>query len=138
MKPQHTVKPEPDAAALRQFGLAFGAIIAVLFGLLLPLLFARDLPWWPWLTGAVFVLWALAAPSSLAPVYRVWMLFGNVMQRITTPVLLALIFFVVITPVGLCRRWFARDPMNRRFDPDSDSYRQPSKASKADDLKRPF
>ena len=40
--------PELDRAGLRQFGLLMGGFVALVFGLLLPWLFERTLPLWPW------------------------------------------------------------------------------------------
>ncbi len=78
----------PDAAELRQFGFIMGGFIALVFGLVLPWLFGRPWPAWPWLVAAVFAVWALAAPRTLRPVYRAWMRFGAIMGRITTPLLM--------------------------------------------------
>ena len=65
--------------------------IAVLFGLGFPWLLDRPLPWWPWLVAAVFLIWSLAAPTTLNPVYRVWMRFGFVLNAIMSRVVLALV-----------------------------------------------
>ena len=129
---------EPDRRELRQFGLLFGGLVALVFGLGLPWLFAHSFPLWPWLVGASFGAWALAAPLSIAPFYRLWMRFGNFMSRITTPLLMGLIFFVVITPVGLVRQAIVRDPLKRRFDPGATSYREPSERSPPENIENPY
>ena len=60
----------PDRKGLREFGLVTGAIIAGLFGLLLPFLFALAYPLWPWIVFAILGLWALLGPSTLGGVYH--------------------------------------------------------------------
>ena len=134
----HTVQiPELDGKGLREFAFVTGAIVAGLFGLLLPWLFDAGLPIWPWIIFGVLALWGLILPKSLRPVYHGWMRFGLFMSRITTPLILGIVFYLIISPIGLIRRTFGTDPLRRDLD-DADSYRVPSKRAPADHLKRPF
>jgi hypothetical protein len=130
--------PELDAKGLRQFALSTGAIIAALFGLLLPWLLDLGWPLWPWVLAAVLGIWGLAAPASLRPVYRGWMRFGQFMSKITTPLILGLVFFLVFMPVGLVMRLAKHDPMRRRLDATADSYRVPSRPAARDAVERPY
>ncbi len=137
---EHTI-PELDAKGLREFGLVTGGIVAGLFGLFFPWVFDRsfpeDFPWWPWIVFAVLAVWGLIAPNSLRPVYRNWMKFGLMLSRITTPIIMGLVFYLVITPFGLVRRLFAADAMARKFE-NLVSYRVPSKKIKKENLEKPF
>ncbi len=63
--------PELDRKGLREFGLVTGTIVAVLFGLFFPWLLERAFPLWPWVVFGVLGAWALVAPLSLRPLYRV-------------------------------------------------------------------
>ena len=138
MTDQHHTIPELDAKGLREFALVTGSIVAVLFGLFFPWLL--DLPWplWPWILAGVLVIWGLVAPASLRPVYRMWMRFGLLMNRIVTPVLLGAIFFLIITPVGLIRRMSSRAPVARSFEQAADSYRIPSRKQPREKMEKPF
>ncbi|MFK7977004.1 MAG: SxtJ family membrane protein [Halioglobus sp.] len=118
---QHSI-PELGNQGLRKFGITTGAIVAVLFGLVLPWLFSIVTPYWPWMAGGVLALWGVAHPSSLNPVYRGWMRFGLLISKVTTPIMLGFVFFLVIMPIGLVMRIF-RDPMSRTLDDDAQSYR---------------
>ena len=129
---------ELDRAGLRRFGLVTGAIVAALFGLLLPWLVGAGLPRWPWIVAGVLAGWALVAPASLAPVYRQWMRFGLLLSRFTTPLVLGAVFFLVFLPVALGMRAAGRDPLARRFDRSAKSYRTPSRTPERDSLQRPF
>jgi hypothetical protein len=129
---------ELDRAGLRRFGLVTGSIVAGLFGLLFPWLLGTGIPRWPWIVAGVLAVWALAAPDSLAPVYRNWMRLGLGLSRVTTPVVLGAVFFLVFLPVALVMRATGRDPMARRFDPSASSYRTPSHQAEREGLERPF
>jgi len=130
--------PQLDRAGLRKFGLSTGAIVAGLFGAALPWLFGRAFPLWPWIVFAVLALLALAAPAALGPVYRLWMKIGNALGWVNTRILLGLLFFVVVLPVGWVKRTFAGDPLRRGRDAQLDSYRVPSAKHDPKQLERPF
>ncbi|GIK33694.1 MAG: hypothetical protein BroJett010_02530 [Gammaproteobacteria bacterium] len=133
----HEEIKELDAGRLRQFGLTTGGILAALFGLVFPWLLARPVPRWPWVIAAVLVIWALAAPASLRPVYRGWMRLGLLLGKVTTPLIMGVVFFLVVTPMGIARRLLGKDTLARSFDAAA-SYRLPSHRGKAKDLENPF
>lgn len=72
--------------------------------------------------GGALVGLGLAAPGVLRPVYRVWMLLAVVMGFVMTRVLLTLVFFGVVTPIGLLRRALGHDPLRRKPDPHATTY----------------
>lgn len=122
---------------LRSFGFTTAAIVAALFGLLLPWLFSHSLPTWPWVVAALLAGLGLALPRALTPVYRGWMKFGHVMGFINTRLLLGLVFYLLITPLGTLMRLFGWDSMRRRLQP-VDSYRVPSHAKDRHHFEKPF
>lgn len=127
----------PTPAELRKFGLIMAAMVAGLFGLLLPWLFGRPWPTWPWIVTVLFAVPAGLAPPVLAPVHRAWMVVGAVLGWINTRILLAAVFYLVVLPVGFVMRLVGRDPM-RRAKSAEPSYRQPSTERAAEDMERPF
>jgi len=131
--------PELDAKGLRKFGLTTGAIVAALFGGLIPWAFGLHYPTWPWVLAGVLGLWALAAPATLNPVYRGWMRFGLLINAVMSRVVLGIVFYLVVLPTGLVMRLTGKDPMRRRFEPDAASYRQPpSRALQSKHMENPF
>ena len=130
--------PELDAAGLRNFALSTGAILAVLFGLIFPWLFESRVPAWPWVVGGTLALWGVIAAPSLRPVYRGWMRFGLLLNRIMSPFILGVLFFAVLTPVALVFRIIGRDAMARKFDAGAISYRVESSKPLKDHVERPF
>lgn len=129
---------ELDGRGLREFALVTAGLFTGLFGLLLPWLFNASYPTWPWLLGAVLAGWGIAAPTTLRPVYRVWMKFGLLLNRVTTPLVLGIVFYLVVFPIGLIMRLSGRDPMTREFDNGADSYRVASKKPQRENAERPF
>ncbi len=130
--------PELDRRGLRRFALSTGAIVAVLFGLFFPWLLDIDFPVWPWIVAGVLAGWGLAAPDSLRPVYRGWMRFGLLLNRIVTPIVLGVLFFAMITPISALMRMLRRDAMARSFDEEAKSYRVPSAKRPKSHMERPF
>jgi hypothetical protein len=61
--------------------------------------------------GAVLALAGLVIPGRLGPVYRGWMGFAHALSRVTTPVFMGVVFFLVITPVGWLMRLFGKRPL---------------------------
>jgi hypothetical protein len=133
--------PELDRKGLREFGLVTGGIVAGLFGVFFPWVLDRPLstwPAWPWIVFAVLGCWGLIAPLSLRPVYRVWMHFGLLLSRVTTPLIMGLVFFLVVTPFGLLHRLFgSKDALARKFE-DLESYRVQSDKPPVKNLEKPY
>ncbi len=130
--------PELDRKGLREFGLVTGGILAGLFGLFFPWLLEFSIPVWPWVAGGVLGLWALAAPMSLRPVHYWWMRLALLLSRITTPIILGAVFYLVFLPMGLVMKLVGRDPMARRFDEGATTYRVHSHKAPRDQVERPF
>jgi hypothetical protein len=126
-----------DAKELRTFGLVLGALFAAFFGLS-PLLRHRASPLWPWLLAGVLWLFALIWPTTLSYPHRVWTRLGLALGWVNTRVILTLLFAIAIVPVGLVMRLFGRDRMARKLDPESTTYRVPSRRRTDKDMERPF
>jgi hypothetical protein len=73
-------------------------------------------------SGALLALLGLVAPEALRPLYRAWMGLALVLGHVMTRVLLALVFFLIVTPIGLVRRALGRDPIEKSAEPELDSY----------------
>jgi len=123
---------------LRKFGLVTGSIVAVLFGLFLPWLFNHGLPLWPWIIAGVLIIWALILPATLAPVYKGWMRIGMAVGWFNTRLILGILFFLIITPIGLIMRLFGHDPMHRNIDKNTETYRISLAQKHPDDMEKPF
>ena len=130
--------PELNKKGLRQFGLMMAGFIAGIFGLVLPWMWGFIYPVWPWAVGGVLLLWALIAPASLRLVYMGWMKVAMAIGNVINHLVLAVVFYVIMLPMGLVMRIMGKDPMMRRFDEDAESYRVDSKAAHKNHMERPY
>ncbi len=95
----------------RKFGLSVGGAFLVIAALLY---FWRHRETGAAIAGAlggVLVLAALAVPTLLGPVERAWMGLATLISKVTTPIFMGVVFFVVLTPIGLIMRLVGRRPM---------------------------
>jgi Saxitoxin biosynthesis operon protein SxtJ len=101
-------------AMLRSFGLTVGGITALLGG------------WWIYRgkfvsiapisvgLGGLLLLLGLAAPAALRVPHRLWMGLGEALGFVMSRLVLAIVFFLVVTPIGFIRRRLGADPLRRR------------------------
>jgi len=122
---------------LRSFGLIVGGIFTIL-GILPAIVRGGSFRWWSVVVGGCLVLPAAVFPQSLYWPYRGWTAVGNALGWVNSRIILGVVFYVVVTPIGLVRRWLGRDPMGRRLRPDLKTYRVPRKSRPAGHLKNQF
>lgn len=105
--------PNASKSELRKFGLSVGAAFTV-FG---------AISWWRghevpplvlWTIGAALMVPGLLFPTVLGPVQRGWMKMAAFLGHVNTRIILALLYYVVFTPVGFIMGFF-RDPLNRSW-----------------------
>jgi hypothetical protein len=130
--------PTNTNTEIRKFGFTMGAVIAFLFGLLLPWLFGHNYPLWPWILAGIFLLAAITTPALLVPVHSAWLRIGHVLGWINTRIILGLMFYTVFFVVAVIMKLLGNDPMSRKFDKTLESYRVPSNARASDHLEKPF
>jgi Saxitoxin biosynthesis operon protein SxtJ len=123
---------------LRQFGLLTGSLIAVLFGGLIPWLRGRPYPAWPWVVGIVLVSAGAIYPASLKYPFAIWSAVGKILGWINSRVVLGLLFYVAVTPIGFVMKLTGRDTMARKFNSDAQTYRVTSRRASIQSLERPF
>lgn len=110
----------PKGSSDRGFGLVFAAVFAIVAAW--PILDGAAPRLWATAVAAAFAALALLAPRTLAPLNRVWTRFGLLLARVTNPLVMGLLFFLVVTPMGLAMRALGKDPLRRRLEPDAASY----------------
>lgn len=130
--------PQLDAAGLRKFGFLMAATMPVLFGLLLPWLLGKSLPLWPWAAGLFLAAWSLAYPIGLNFLYHLWMRFGLIMGWFSSRLVLGIIFYFIFTPISWFWRLRGTDPLNRRLEPEADTYRKQSARRNINHMEKPF
>lgn len=111
----------------------FAAVFAVLG--LWPGLSGLAPRWWSLAVAAACAGLALLRPAALAPFNRLWFRFGLALHRVTTPAILAVLFFAVFTPAGMVLRLLGKDPLRLRRG--GDSYWLP-RAAPPQDMRNQF
>ena len=104
----------------RSFGLTFAAIFALVAAF--PLLYANAPRWWALAVAATLLVVSFTRPMLLAPLNRWWLKFGLLLHKIMNPLILGLMFFLIVTPMGLLMGLFRRHPVRARPDPAAASY----------------
>lgn len=101
-----------------------GVVFAVFFTIvgLVPLIRGGAVRPWAFVLSAIFGLLALVAPTLLDPLRRVWMLVGRVLHQVMSPVVLGMLFYVTVTPLGLLMRLLGKDPLRLHWERNSNSY----------------
>ncbi|NJD06836.1 MAG: hypothetical protein FIA97_10115 [Methylococcaceae bacterium] len=77
---------------------------------------------WLVLAAAIILVSSLGAPILLRPLNVLWTGLGYALSRVVNPLVLGIIFFAVVTPIGLWLRVLRRDPLRLRRNPDAASY----------------
>ncbi len=106
---------------MRSFGLTVGGAFIVLGGLLL---------WWGHpdtalildSLGGLLVALGFLWPRGLSPIYRGWMRFAFILAWFNTRLILSLVFYLLITPVGFLLRLLGKRPLDLGWEPDRESY----------------
>ena len=107
---------------LRQFGLMVGGVFSVI-GLWPMFLRGEPLRLWAVVLGSLLILLGSLVPTWLAPVHRGWMWVGHVLGWINTRIILGVIFYGLITPIGIAFRMLGKDTMRQSFSDTSSTYR---------------
>ena len=103
---------------------SFGVVVTVVLTVVgvVPLLNGEPLRWWSLAVAGVMLVVTLVRAELLAPFNRVWFRFGLFLHRVVNPVIMAVIYFAVVTPTGLIMRAVGKDPLRLRRDPNAESY----------------
>ena len=127
-----------DNRELRKFGLLFATILIVLFAVLLPWLKHKPIPLWPFYIGVPIMLLAAVIPAWLRPLYMAWMKFGAVAGFINTRIIMCILFFGILTPLGWLLRALGKDLLAQKLLRDQQSYRVPSAPYSKEHMEKPY
>ncbi len=65
------------------------------------------------LAGGLLISAGVAVPTRLGPIERAWMGMALAISKVTTPIFMSVVYFLVLTPVGLMRQAAGRNPLRR-------------------------
>ena len=106
---------------------SFALVFAVVFAIIAAVKTYLDLGLTTWayifLAGSVFFfVAAFTRPVILRPLNILWFRFGLLLHAVINPLVMGVLFFVTVTPVGLIMRVCGKRPLNLKFDAESKSY----------------
>lgn len=131
-----TVPARLTAAQGRRFGFTVGAAFGVLGGIAfwrghsIPSIVA-------WTLGGLLILGALFVPSQLGPVERGWMKLAHAISKVTTPIFMAVVYFIILTPVGILMRLTGHGPLKAKSENGSHWVTRPE-SDRRSNLERQF
>jgi len=105
---------------IRDFGITFFVVFAIIGGVFLYQ--GQSFGYACFVAGVVFVVLGRGAPRSLKPLYKAWMTLALVLGFFTSRVILCILYYFVLTPIGVIMRLFGRDLLDRRWDKEARSY----------------
>ena len=115
-----TKQDEVKRGSDKSFGLIFAVVFALLgFWLLLS---AQRIQLWPFAICILLVLVSFTRPQILAPFNKLWFRFGRLLHSFVSPIIMGLIFYTTVTPIGLIMRLLGKRPIPLKFNPEAKSY----------------
>ena len=109
-----------EKSDIRKFGITIGILLVVIAGFL----FWKEKESFQILFtfGVTLCILGIVIPFILKPIYWVWMIFATILGWIMTRVILCLLFYIIITPIGLIPRFFGKQFLELRWDKSKESY----------------
>ena len=96
---------------------SFGTVFFIVFLLiaLYPLLKGNDLRIWSLIISFIFLILGLLNSKILTPLNRLWFKFGLLLGKFISPLIMGIIFFVVVTPIGIIMQLLKKDLLNLKY-----------------------
>jgi len=104
----------------RNFGLVFFIIFVIVS--LWPLTYEGPIRIWTVIISLVFLILGLMNSKLLTPLNKLWFKFGTILGVIVVPVVMGVVFFLVVTPIGLVMKIMGRDLLNKKYDKKKRTY----------------
>ena len=97
----------------RSFGIVFFFVFLIIA--LYPIINSGELRLWSLLISIIFLILGLINSKILTPLNKIWFKFGLLLGKIISPIIMGIIFFCVVTPIGLFMRLLKKDILNLKF-----------------------
>jgi hypothetical protein len=121
----------------RSFGSVFTGVFA-LIGFWSVLIHGAQPKWWAVIVALGFAVVTLLRPQLLRPLNFVWYRIGRALHRIVNPILMAVIYFGAVVPMGVFMRARGSDPMRLKKHPGTDSHWVRRATASPTDLRKQF
>ena len=97
----------------RSFGIVFFAVF--LFIALYPITYSEDIRIWSLIISFIFIILGLLNSKILTPLNKLWFKFGVILGKIISPIIMGIIFFLVVTPIGLIMKVLGKDLLRLKY-----------------------
>ena len=97
----------------RNFGIVFFVVFLLIA--LYPLTYSGEIRVWSLIISLIFLILGLLKSKILTPLNKFWFKFGIFLGKIISPVIMGVIFFLVVTPIGLIMRSLGKDVLNLKY-----------------------
>ena len=97
----------------KSFGIVFFIVFLIIA--LYPMLKGQDLRLWSLIISLIFLILGIINSKLLTPLNKIWTKFGLLLGTLISPIIMAIIFFIVVTPIGLFMRILNKDLLNLKF-----------------------
>ena len=100
----------------RSFGIVFFVVFLLIASY--PLSYGGDIRIWSLIISLLFLILGLINSKLLTPLNKLWFKFGIFLGRIISPIIMGIIFFLVVTPIGFLMRVLRKDVLNLKYNKD--------------------
>ena len=104
---------EIKTSSNRSFGIVF--FIVFLLVAIYPFFKNGDIRLWSLLVSSIFLILGLINSNILTPLNKIWFKFGIFLGKMISPVIMGIIFFLVVTPIGFIMRLMGKDVLSLKF-----------------------
>ena len=104
----------------RNFGLVF--FIVFLIVSIWPLINGEPVRIWSSIISLIFLILGLMNSKILTPLNKLWFKFGMILGAIVAPIVMGIVFFLIITPIGLFMKIIGKDLLKKKFDKKKTTY----------------
>ena len=104
----------------KSFGLVFFVIFIIIA--LWPLLNDENIRIWSIIVSIIFLILGLLNSKILTPFNKLWMKLGVLLGTIVSPIVMGVVYFGIITPIGLIMKLFGKDVLNLKLDKNKKTY----------------
>ena len=104
----------------KSFGLVFFFVFLIIS--FYPLINGGEPRYWSIVLSFIFLTLGLLNSSILSPLNKLWFKFGLFLGKIISPIIMGIIFFLVVTPIGLIMRFLGKDVLNLKLNKKKNSY----------------
>ena len=104
----------------RNFGIVFFVVFLIIS--LWPLINGDSLRGWSSFAAIIFLVLGLMNSKLLTPLNILWFKFGMLLGSIVAPIVMGIVFFVIITPIGFIMKIIGKDLLNNKYDNKNKSY----------------